>query len=109
VLWVSQEVLKQLSANPTWPGPFERTNLLQLRWDDEEALQAETAENTRLLLKKRAAKRQSPTKLRKDLPKWSIPISGAVSKRGSLKPSGKEKSGKIGLLKRVQRLFIASK
>lgn len=97
ILWVTQEILKQQAPNLTWPGPFDHPKLLDLRWDDDTLLKSETAENFRLLVS------EKPAKNRERL------ISARVCKTASLKPLGKEKSGKGGLLRRVRKLFMSSK
>jgi hypothetical protein len=76
-LWVSQEILKLLPNNSPWKETSERVDLQQLGWNDEIALRAETAENSRLMLghsrlmlshiparepATKAAPRNSPTK-----------------------------------------------
>jgi hypothetical protein len=97
ILWVTQEIIKQQAPNPTWPGHFDRPKLLDLRWDEDTLLQSEMEENFRLLVC------ENPAKNRERL------ISAPVSKRASLKPLGKEKSGKGGLFRRVRKLFMSSK
>ena len=51
VLWVTQEILKILILNPTWPSPSDRPSISELKWEDKSNLENQTSENTRLLLR----------------------------------------------------------
>ena len=58
VLWVTQEILKILILNPTWPSPSDRPNIPELKWEDKSNLESETSENTRLLLRHAPLRKQ---------------------------------------------------
>ena|SRR5437762_2634968 len=58
VLWVTQEILKILILNPTWPSPSDRPRLSELKWEDKSNLELETSENTRLLLRHAPLRKQ---------------------------------------------------
>ena len=58
VLWVTQEILKILILNPTWPSPSDRPSIQELKWEDKSNLENETSENTRLLLRHSPLRKQ---------------------------------------------------
>ena len=52
ILWVTQEILKLVPANPPWPKLAGQMQLIQIiKWNNMGVLEIETAKNTQLLLR----------------------------------------------------------
>jgi hypothetical protein len=51
ILWVTQEVLKQLPPNPPWKSLSHHSRIQELSWQDEGILKTEVEENNHLILR----------------------------------------------------------
>lgn len=109
VLWVTQEILKILVLNPTWPSPSDRPSIQELKWEDKSNLENETSENTRLLhrspLRKQIEKR-SRTVVEEN--KTSQNPRSTTSQTKSVDLQGKKPKVVRLLLKTARKMFPTS-